>query len=125
MKTFKEFLAEANPPKSDAYYTISKNWERKPQVKKFNVTMGNRGDLRVHGFEVYPQFRGQGYGTKALGGLNRYADSVNKRITLTPQAERGYKGKLKKFYNKLGFVPNKGRNKDFSVSDTMIRNPRT
>lgn len=125
MKTFKEFLAEAKPPKPDAYHTISKNWERKPQVKKFNVTMGNRGDLRVHGVEVKSDSRRQGIGSRIFKGFNRYADSVGKRITLTPQAERGYKGKLDKFYRIHGFVPNKGRNKDFSVSDTMIRNPRT
>lgn len=44
-------------------------------------------------------------------------------ITLTPQAEPGYKGKLDQFYDRLGFKRNSGRNRDFSVSDSRIREP--
>ena len=57
-----------------------------------------------------------------------YADANNKRILLSP----GYKddhhgttshGRLVSVYKRFGFVQNKGRNKDFRISHTMIRNP--
>ena len=32
--------------------------------------------------------------------------------------------RLKKFYKKFGFVENKGRNKDFEISELMYREPK-
>jgi hypothetical protein len=61
--------------------------------------------------------RGKGIGKSIIKRIQDYANIVKKPITLVPQAERGFKQKLDKFYKDLGFVHNKGRNKDFSLSD--------
>jgi GNAT superfamily N-acetyltransferase len=125
MKTFKQFISEAKAPDSDALHTITKNYERRYPGMKFVVTRGNYGDLRVHSLEVPKHQRRQGIGSRAMKGLTKYADNTNKRITLSQQPEPRYKGKLQKFYSNFEFKPNKGRNKDFTVSDTHIRNPQS
>jgi len=44
------------------------------------------------------------------------------RLALTPTKAFGAsKGRLEKWYRRHGFVPNKGRNKDFSTKESMIR----
>jgi predicted GNAT family N-acyltransferase len=119
MKTFQQFLFESE----EALNKISSAWERKHPGMKFHVYQNRSGDIRLDQFEVPKNKRGQGIGGRALRGLSKYASKNKKRITLTPQAERGYKKKLDTFYRSYGFKPNSGRNKDYSVSDTMIRNP--
>lgn len=69
--------------------------------------------------------RNQGIGTKAMRDLIDYADTEGKRISLTPSKDfGGTKSRLVKFYKGLGFVENKGKNKDFEVSETMYRKPK-
>lgn len=68
--------------------------------------------------------RNQGVGTQFMEELARHADSEGKIITLTPTSDfGGTKGRLVEFYKRLGFVENKGRNRDDSISDTMYRLP--
>lgn len=120
MRTYTEFLVESQ----EALRKISAAWERKHPGMKFSAHQDQSGDIRLHSIEVPKEKRGQGIGSRAIKGLSNFADKNKKRITLTQQAEKGYKGKLDKFYRERGFVPNKGRNRDFTTRDTMIRNPR-
>jgi hypothetical protein len=57
-----------------------------------------------------------------------FADKNNLYITLSPQSERGYKDKLDRFYKALGYVVNKGKNKDYRLSSpfekTLFRKPK-
>jgi GNAT superfamily N-acetyltransferase len=124
MKTYQQFIQEAKLPKSDALETIGRNLEKRTPGMKFHATPSQTGDIRLHSIEVPKEKQGQGIGSRALKGLTTFADKQNKRVTLTPQADKGKKGKLEKFYQRFGFRPNKGRNKDFSVSDTRIREPK-
>lgn len=75
---------------------------------------------------VVPQGeRGAGKGTAAMQALVEYADRTGQRIALSPSADfGGNKNRLMEFYKRFGFVENKGRNKDFRVSETMIREPQ-
>jgi hypothetical protein len=51
---------------------------------------------------------------------------MNKIITLTPDNLWGSNvNKLKKWYKSLGFVENKGRNKDFQTMQAMYRLPKS
>lgn len=66
----------------------------------------------------------QGIGTQFMTDLRTYADKHGAMITLTPSTDFGSsKSGLMKFYKSHGFVENKGRNKDFTISNTMYRNP--
>jgi GNAT superfamily N-acetyltransferase len=123
MKTYQQFILEAKQPKRDAVQTISKNLERRTPGMKVHAYPSQTGDISLHSLEVPKEKRNQGVGSHAMRNLTRFADKQNKRVILTPEAERGKKVKLDKFYKRFGFKPNKGRNKDLSVSDTMIRNP--
>lgn len=120
MKTYRQFIAESQ----ESLDKISSAWKRKHPGMKFHSTVGTQGDIRLHVIEVPKEKRGKGIGTRAMKGLTSYADKQQKRVTLTPQADKGYKGKLDKFYRGFDFKTNKGRNKDFTVSDTRIRDPK-
>ena len=55
-------------------------------------------------------------------------DLANKQqriLVITPSIDFGASSveRLKKFYKKLGFVDNKGKNKDFTISQTMYKIP--
>jgi len=73
--------------------------------------------------EVPKQMRNTGMGTKALEELTQYADESAKTIALSPSKDFGATSvdRLKDFYKRFGFVENKGRNKDFSISESMYR----
>ncbi len=79
--------------------------------------------------EVPKAERKQGVGSAVMNELIQYADNNQKRIILTPGLRDDMHGttsrsRLVRFYKKFGFVENKGRNKDFSISDGMYRQPQ-
>jgi len=74
--------------------------------------------------EVPKPLRGSGIGSKIMQRIVDMADAQGAIIALTPDtAFGGSKGRLIQFYKQFGFVPNRGRNKDFSFRETMIRTP--
>jgi predicted GNAT family N-acyltransferase len=84
-----------------------------------------------HGYElskiiVPKEKRGQGIGNKFMQELTAIADKENKRIFLTPSTDFGASSvaRLKDFYKQHGFVENKGKHKDFSISHAMYRTPK-
>lgn len=70
--------------------------------------------IELTGIEV--EKKGQGTGTKVIKALQEYARRVGKPIVLRPQSEPRKKAALFKFYKSLGFVVNKGRKKDYTLS---------
>lgn len=69
--------------------------------------------------------QGQGTGTRFMQDIVRLADHLNVRLMLTPSADFGGSvSRLKTFYKRFGFVENTGRNKDFSISEAMYREPQ-
>lgn len=86
-------------------------------------------DIKLNTIIVSRGERKQGVGSEALKRLCIFADFHNKRIVLTTAVKDKDIGttsgsRLKKFYKQFGFVENKNRNKDFTISDNMIRNPK-
>lgn len=67
--------------------------------------------------------RGLGRGTAAMDDLVTWADENGVTLSLTDRALPGYKAKLRRWYLRFGFRPNKGRAKDFRTRDTLIREP--
>jgi len=75
---------------------------------------------------VPKEARSEGIGSSVMSDLVKYADENNLPIALTPDSSfGGNKTRLKSFYKNFGFVDNKGRNKDFSFRETMIRQPES
>jgi L-amino acid N-acyltransferase YncA len=78
------------------------------------------------GFIVPVKLRNQGIGTKLMNDLTRLADEHGFKITLTPSDSYGGNvTKLKDFYQRFGFVFNKGKNRDFTHMEDMYRLPKT
>jgi hypothetical protein len=68
--------------------------------------------------------KGLGKGREILNIIMQYADDNNLTVHLTPTDEFGSNLKrLTNFYRELGFVNNKGKNKELRTKDTMIRYP--
>ena len=70
-------------------------------------------------------YRGRGHARGAMLQLLRLADAYGWIVTLTPDRHMGSSlPRLRRFYKSLGFVENRGRNKDFSISESMYRMPK-
>ena len=93
-------------------------------LKSLNASLNKAGDIELSMIEALR--RGEGSGSKAMEELVALADNSGKRITLTPDMMPGTTStaRLKKFYRRFGFKPNKGRNADHSISDSFIRDPQ-
>jgi hypothetical protein len=81
--------------------------------------------IRLNKISVPKEERGEGKAVEAMGNLIDVADKNGETISLSPTSEFGSsKTRLIKFYKKFGFVENKGKNKDYAISDTMYREPK-
>lgn len=75
---------------------------------------------------IEKEFRGKGYANDAMKLIFDYADRDKMIVTLTPDNTWGSsKSKLTSWYKSLGFIMNKGRNKDFQTMQLMYRLPNT
>jgi GNAT superfamily N-acetyltransferase len=91
----------------------------------FFVSGKDAGPLTVNKVVVPPEIRGQGLGASFMNDVADYADSVGVPVALSPSSDfGGNKSKLIDWYKSLGFMPNKGRMADLSISETMLRQPR-
>ena len=69
-------------------------------------------------------FRGQGVGQEAMNKILEYASKNNLITTVTPDSVWGSSvQKLIKWYKSLGFIMNKGKNKDFGHQYLMYKLP--
>ena len=119
----------------------TKHQKRKALTKQYNKTVKedpelNDVEVSLHGdakkgyvlskIAVPKELRNTGIGSKVMNDLTDKADAEGAIIALTPDnTYGGSKTRLTQFYKRFGFVPNKGRNKDFRYRETMIRYPIT
>lgn len=80
-----------------------------------------KNKIEIMKIEVSKDQRNKGIGTNIIKKIQDYASGVKKPIVIRPQAEKGYKNKLNNFYKKLGFVDNKGKNIDFTLSSPVAK----
>lgn len=76
----------------------------------------NDNQIYISQIRIPEEQRGQGIGKDIIEMIKKYASEIQKPVVLSPESEKGYKKKLEKFYKNLGFVHNKGRNKDYHLS---------
>lgn len=90
------------------------------------VTTRTRGDvIEVPMVRVPKAEQGQGKARAAMEQLIEKADERGETIALTPSSDFGAnKARLTKFYKSLGFVENKGADKNFSTQEALIRTPK-
>ena len=94
-------------------------------VDSFTFLRAN-GDIHLGRISMPKEQRGQGIGTAKMNELLDFAQKNGVRVSLTPGTDYGgsSESRLVKFYKSLGFVMNKGRNQDFTVSDKMLWTPK-
>jgi GNAT superfamily N-acetyltransferase len=116
MKTYHQFMEDV----SQALTTIEKNWKRKHPDMKLSFSHSPRSNvIRVNNIRIPKEKQGQGIGSRVIKGISNVAKRNNAPVTLTPEPDKGKKTQLNRFYQKHGFT----KNKDQSISDTMIKHP--
>lgn len=94
------------------------------KVGEMNVMENNAGYLLLDKIFIDKDYRGMGYANDAMKQLIDYANQHGKIIALTPDnVWKSSKARLTKWYKNLGFVMNKGRNKDFKTMQLMYKLP--
>lgn len=68
--------------------------------------------------------RRKGLGSSLMGEITSLADKYSLTCVLSPDSSETPLNVLKRFYSGFGFVPNKGRHKDFRFRHSMIRLPK-
>lgn len=123
MKTFKQFMLESQNL-SDELYHLRTRW-KEMGVDVFIYLHDT--DLNLSSIKVDKDKRGNGLGSIVMKEILNFAQKHNFRVTLTPSKDLGATSvaRLIKFYKNFGFILNKGRNKDFRISDTMIWTPKS
>jgi GNAT superfamily N-acetyltransferase len=105
--------------------TITSALEAKHPNVDFVLGEKESGPLTLNRVVVPEEHRGKGLGTSFMNDLLAKADESGRIVSLSPSSDfGGNKNKLNEWYKSLGFVPNKGRNKDFSFRETMYRPPK-
>ncbi|MBN3777451.1 GNAT family N-acetyltransferase [Burkholderia sp. Ac-20345] len=92
---------------------------------KVDVSERRDGTITLSRIVVPDGERQSGVGSAFMRDLTHYADEHGARIALSPSTDFGATsvGRLRDFYRRHGFVENKGRNRDFEVSESMYRQP--
>ena len=94
-------------------------------LSKLSMSEGRSGAVTLNRIQVSDEQKGKGIGAKAMEAITDWADSNTRTVGLTPSGDFGGSvPKLKQFYKKFGFVENKGKNKDYEVSESFLRNPQ-
>jgi GNAT superfamily N-acetyltransferase len=102
-----------------------------PQLHQIELFMdGDKNSLFLGDVSVKDQFRGTGVGTRVMNDIVAFADANGVPIVLIPNPENETKAAVKRlilFYNRFGFVVNRGKNVDSFLSDpdgvSMYRRP--
>jgi GNAT superfamily N-acetyltransferase len=98
--------------------------DKYPDVKLDIYGSPERG-FTIGRIEVPEGQRNSGIGSNVMREVLDRADQVGAQVNLTPSdAFGGSVNRLRDFYRNLGFVENRGRNKDFSTRETMYRTPQ-
>ena len=132
LSQYTDEMEESVAPKNDELQLKVKNLEQSleqkyPEIDILHLYIKSNGSLFIGSIRIKPEHRRKGQGREIIHQIKKFADDHNLIISLAPEAEPRYKEKLDKFYKSLGFVNNKGRKRDYQLSDpfcrTMYRRP--
>jgi len=93
---------------------------------KLDLLDGRAGKPWVLSRIVVPEGeRSSGIGSEVMQRIVDAADTAGRTVALTPSSDfGGNKKRLTEFYKRFGFVENKGKNKDYEISEAMYRSPK-
>ena len=98
-------------------------------LKQFDVWLYGKDTLKLHLLIVPKEKRKQNLGSSAMKELCDFADRYHVKIILSTATKDDNWGttsttRLISFYKRFGFVDNRGRNTDYTISGNMYRNPK-
>jgi len=101
---------------------LSDKWNQQG-IRNFIADRPSRNQYQLSDLVVPEDKRGTGLGSAFMKELTDIADSEGRVLTLTAAKDYGTTSleRLKDFYKGFGFIENRGRNKDFTISDSMYR----
>lgn len=115
---------EAGPMKIANRWMLYLDKDKDMPVGSAFINMNISKNLSLRELEVAKGMHNHGIGTKFMEQLCAAADKNGWTIVLTPDSYKGSSvTRLKEFYSRFGFVMNKGRKKDWSISELMYRRP--
>lgn len=105
---------------------ISKKWSEKGVSLDVFESRNRPNQITLSKIEVPKKSREGGIGTDVMKDIVDYANKTGKTIALSPSTDFGAtsKNRLVNFYKRFGFVENKGKNRDFEISESMYRSPQ-
>ena len=105
---------------------ILKTWENSGVTIDAGLSRSQPELVTLSKIEVPKNQRNQGIGTAAMQDVVQYADDAGKTVALSPSTDFGASSvsRLRDFYKRFGFVENKGKHKDFTISESMYRLPQ-
>lgn len=123
---FRRLKAELGPRRLNQGETREQLVERlvdqNPGLKLDLLGRGQR--LLLSRIELPKEGRQQGAGTRIMQEITAWADANGATVSLSPSSDfGGNKKRLVEFYKRFGFVENKGRARDFEISEAMYRMP--
>jgi GNAT superfamily N-acetyltransferase len=124
MKKFIDFISESLPePGTPGFNTFNHGHT----TIQYSVHPSRPNDAEIHMVLTHKDHAGKGSAREAMKKFLDHTDKHGIRTHLTPEPlnHETKKTKLVKFYKSLGYVPNRGKNKDFSIRSAMLRNPST
>jgi len=98
--------------------------------QKYNLTLmlsEYKNKLKVH--NIISNEKNKGNGTNAMIEIVNYCNDNNLTLVLSPANKDDAHGttsrnRLVKFYKRFDLIENKGRNKDFTISESMYKTPK-
>ena len=132
MVTLNQILCERTnaPITNDELDEFADRIKSKYKLNRFSlVLIPNSRSIGLMLMVVDKDQQGGGSGSKAMEELCSFADKHKMRITLSPMGKDARTGttsksRLVEFYKRFGFYENKGRKRDFTTMEDMIRDPK-
>jgi hypothetical protein len=89
-----------------------------------NIDADLMGGNSVTLSKIIAKNKNSGDGTRFMDDFTKLADEKGLTTSLSPSSDfGGNKTRLKEFYKRFGYIENKGRNKDFTINESMYRHP--
>ena len=119
----------ASPELHNLSRELEDKYEGLEDLWLYSLGDSNPNTMKLDSIRVAKDARKEGVGSAVMQDITDYADAHGLRIVLTPgQKDDGHgttsRSRLVKFYKRFGFYENRGRNKDFTISAGMIRDPQ-
>jgi GNAT superfamily N-acetyltransferase len=90
-----------------------------PEVERFELAE-TLHSIEITNIRIRPSHRGKGIGKSIFDQLKEYAARHGIALVLSPNPDQGKRTALERFYRKLGFRPNRGRNRRDHLGTTFV-----